>query len=71
MKILADESVDRPVVERLRESGFNVQYIAETDPSISDQEVLDIANKSKALLLTADKDFGGLSIEITLTSVRA
>lgn len=60
MKILADESVDRPIVERLRESDYDVEYIAEIEPGISDQDVLEIANKTKAILLTADKDFGEL-----------
>jgi predicted nuclease of predicted toxin-antitoxin system len=60
MKILADESVDRPIVERLRMSGHDVDYIAEIEPSISDREVLEAANKTRALLLTADKDFGEL-----------
>jgi predicted nuclease of predicted toxin-antitoxin system len=60
MKILADESVDRPIVERLRELGYVVDYIAEIDPSIVDRAVLEIANSSRALLLTADKDFGEL-----------
>jgi hypothetical protein len=44
MKLLADESVDRPIVERLRHEGHNVLYIAELAPSISDDEVLDLAN---------------------------
>ncbi|MDH4099045.1 MAG: DUF5615 family PIN-like protein [Nitrospirota bacterium] len=60
MKFLADEGVDRQVVERLRHSGHNVWYVAEMSPGISDDVVLDLANKEGALLLTADKDFGEL-----------
>jgi predicted nuclease of predicted toxin-antitoxin system len=60
MKLLADESVDRPVVERLRQEGHDVVYIAELSPSIKDEEVLRQANDRGALLLTADKDFGEL-----------
>ena len=60
MKILADESVDRSIVERLRRDGHNVPYVAEMVPGISDDEVLDLANQMMALLLTADKDFGEL-----------
>lgn len=29
MEILADEGVDRPIVERLRQSGYQVWYVAE------------------------------------------
>jgi predicted nuclease of predicted toxin-antitoxin system len=60
MKILADESVDREIVMRLRADGFDVASIAELAPSVSDDSVLDQANADSALLLTADKDFGEL-----------
>jgi predicted nuclease of predicted toxin-antitoxin system len=60
MKLFADESVDRLIVERLRADGHNVTYVAEVEPSISDVEVLQRANELSALLLTLDKDFGEL-----------
>lgn len=60
MNLLIDESVDRQVVEKLRQDGHNVVYVSEMDPGISDDEVLSIANKMGALLVTADKDFGEL-----------
>ena len=60
MDLLADESVDKPIVDRLRQDGHTVIYIAELDPSIEDNAVLQLANESSALLLTADKDFGEL-----------
>lgn len=58
MNFLADESVDRQVVERLRQDGHQVWYVAEMEPGISDDAVLALANQGTALLLTADKDFG-------------
>lgn len=58
MKLLADESVDRLIVERLRQEGYEVTYIAEVDPSISDDLVFSRANEMGALLVTVDKDFG-------------
>lgn len=60
MNLLADEGVDRQIVERLRQEGYSVLYIAEMDPGISDDQVLEKANQAEALLLTADKDFGEL-----------
>lgn len=60
MNILADESVDGPIVERLRQEGYAVIYVAELTPGISDEEVLQQANADAALLITADKDFGEL-----------
>ncbi|HIH44507.1 MAG TPA: DUF5615 family PIN-like protein [Candidatus Methanoperedenaceae archaeon] len=60
MNFLADENVDRQIIEHLRLAGHHVMYVAETDAGISDDEVLDMANRSDALLLTCDKDFGDL-----------
>lgn len=60
MNFVADESVDYPVIERLRKEGHQVWYVAEMEPGVSDDGVLDLANRESALLLTADKDFGEL-----------
>ena len=60
MILLADESVDRKVVSRLRQDGHEVLYVAELEPGITDAAVLERANERSALLLTADKDFGEL-----------
>ncbi|MEW6209803.1 MAG: DUF5615 family PIN-like protein [Acidobacteriota bacterium] len=60
MNLLADESVERQIVERLRQDGHDVLYVAEMEPGISDDIVLERANENRALLLTADKDFGEL-----------
>lgn len=60
MNLFADESVDRPIVERLRQEGHDVVYVAELSPSVSDEEVLRQANERGSPLLTADKDFGEL-----------
>lgn len=58
MNFLADEGVDRQIVERLRKDGHRVLYVAEMDPGMPDRSVLDVANQARAVLLTADKDFG-------------
>jgi predicted nuclease of predicted toxin-antitoxin system len=47
-------------VEQLRQDGYHVSYIAEFAPSVSDDDVLRLANDQGALLLTVDKDFGEL-----------
>ncbi|MEW5768414.1 MAG: DUF5615 family PIN-like protein [bacterium] len=58
MNLVADESVDKPIVDRLRDEGYDVWYITEMSPSLTDESVLHCANVRQALLLTADKDFG-------------
>jgi predicted nuclease of predicted toxin-antitoxin system len=60
MKFVADESVDFPIVERLRQDGHSVWAVVEMDAGIPDDLVLDHANRQNAVLLTADKDFGEL-----------
>jgi predicted nuclease of predicted toxin-antitoxin system len=60
MKIVADENVDRLVIERLRSNGHEVLSIAQEFRSSPDTEVLSISNNERALLLTEDKDFGEL-----------
>ena len=60
MNFLVDEGVDRQIVDKLRQDGHSVLYIAEMAPGITDDEVLEIANEQGALLLTSDKDFGEL-----------
>jgi len=48
------------IVDKLREAGHEVLYIAEMDPGISDQVVLEKAQGIGVLLVTCDKDFGEL-----------
>ena len=60
MNFLADENVDRQIVERLRQDGYSVLFVAEMDPGIADEIVLHTANLTAAVLLTADKDFGDI-----------
>ena len=68
MNFVADESVDKQIVERLRDDGHSVWYIAEMSPSISDDEVLQRANNGTAPLITSDKDFGELVFRQHLVS---
>lgn len=60
MRLMADEGIDRQIVERLRQEGHEVLYIAELDPGITDEVVLAEAHRGEALLITSDKDFGEL-----------
>ncbi len=60
MKIVADESIDRQIVELLRADGHEVLFIAETEPGVEDEVVLARSREQDAILLTADKDFGEL-----------
>ncbi len=58
MNLLADENIKQTI--RLRIEDHIVWYVVEMEPGVSDDVVLDLANREGALLLTADKDFGEL-----------
>ncbi len=57
---LANENFPKPSVTTLRNYGFIVKFIAEDSPGISDNEVIEIANKLNYIILTFDKDYGEL-----------
>ncbi len=54
MIIYVDENVPLKITTRLREEGYQVEYVSR---SVEDREILEIARKQKALLITSDKDF--------------
>lgn len=56
MLILADENVGGETVRTLRSAGFKVDWVAESDPGISDHEVFKIAQSKNCFLLTSDKE---------------
>ena len=60
MKLMADEGVDKPIVNALRSAGFDVVYVLETNQGADDDYILKTANDQKRILLTQDKDFGEL-----------
>ena len=60
MNLVADESIERIIVDRLRLDGHEIFSIAESRPSVTDDAVLAEAAQRNAILLTADKDFGEL-----------
>lgn len=57
-KILADEDVDFRIVTALRDSGHEVISVLREYQGISDEEVIRLAKKLNAILLTEDSDFG-------------
>lgn len=60
MKFLADECIPAPIVHRLREDGFDVEYVLEDEPGTEDSDVLRRAGQDNRFLLTEDRDFGQL-----------
>ncbi len=66
MRWLADENMSRAVVKAIRALGFDVTFIAETTPGITDEEVLALAASEQRILITEDKGFGELIFRLKL-----
>jgi len=57
VKLLADECIERSIVNYLRENELEIDTVAELTPGASDEIVIELANKKKSILVTSDKDF--------------
>lgn len=66
MKLLLDECCDASLVANLRAEGHDVLYVAETMPSVVDEDVLRRALAEERILITEDKDFGELVYRLRL-----
>jgi predicted nuclease of predicted toxin-antitoxin system len=60
MKLFADESIEKEIVQHLRKENHQVLHVQEIQPGLTDEEVLAKARDAHAILLTHDKDFGSL-----------
>lgn len=61
MKILADENVHADIVRELRKSGYDVLFVPEIGfAGRDDESILEYSEKNDLVLLSGDKDFGGL-----------
>lgn len=61
MKLLADESLEAPVVVQLRAAGHYVEYVAESLRGADDTCVLQRAVQLGCILVTNDKDFAEMT----------
>ena len=61
LDILADENIHTDIIQALKKAGYNVATVKEKKlVGSADEIVLKEANKENRVLLTADKDFGGI-----------
>src|SRR5262245_59939648 len=60
MRFVADEGCDFAVVRAHRAAGHDVTAILEISPRAEDTAIIDLAMREHRVLLTEDKDFGGL-----------
>ena len=57
LKLLVDESSGNHVAAALREKGFDAVYCGKYFQGASDEEIINIANREKRVIVTNDKDF--------------
>jgi len=58
MKILADENIDRPIADWLRDRGHDVREVIDTAAGAPDADVVELARSEGRILLTFDRDMG-------------
>jgi predicted nuclease of predicted toxin-antitoxin system len=56
--ILADENIDKVLIDHLRLNGFEVISIFEQYRGVSDERIIEISKNPPRIILTEDKDFG-------------
>ncbi|MBI5866238.1 MAG: DUF5615 family PIN-like protein [Planctomycetes bacterium] len=60
MKLLADENLDRPIVQWLRDCNLDVSWMAEREPGADDASIVALSLLEGRALITLDRDFGEL-----------
>ena len=56
--ILADENIDHSLIARIRQEGFEVYSIYESNRGYTDESVIELSRNPPRIILTEDKDFG-------------
>ena len=61
MRLRADENLHTGIIQGLRKANFEVIFVPDIDlAGHKDREILEYAEKNDFLLISGDKDFGGL-----------
>lgn len=60
MKLLANENIPLASYKYLIEVGYDIIHVGEVNPSILDQEVMELAIRESRIIITFDRDYGTL-----------
>ncbi|MBI5214724.1 MAG: DUF5615 family PIN-like protein [Ignavibacteriae bacterium] len=60
MKLLANENFPLASVHILEQAGYDIKFIGIECPSVTDEEVLQLAISEERLVITFDRDYGEL-----------
>jgi predicted nuclease of predicted toxin-antitoxin system len=61
IRFIGDVNLEKPIVDYLLASGYNIKWIPDLDCRMVDEKLLELANREKRILVTNDKDFGELT----------
>ena len=56
--ILADENIDHKLIQAVRDAGFDVHSIYESNRGYTDEAIIELSRNPPRIILTEDKDFG-------------
>ncbi|MEW5766642.1 MAG: DUF5615 family PIN-like protein [bacterium] len=59
-----DVCVGQAIRDYLVQKGYEARLVADSDPRMSDLEILTWAYQEKRVLITLDKDFGALAFQV-------
>ena len=60
MKYLANENFPKTSAKILKERGWDIEHIGETNMGIRDEEVMEVAISEHRIIITFDSDYGEL-----------
>ncbi len=66
MRFLVDESMGNKFAALLKNAGHNTVFAGDPIPEATDKDVLTFAAREKRVLITADKDFGKLAVQLKI-----
>ncbi|MBM3254551.1 MAG: hypothetical protein FJZ16_09880 [Candidatus Omnitrophica bacterium] len=61
IRFIADVNVEKAIVDYLTENGYDTKWVPDYSCEILDEDLLNLANVEKRILITNDKDFGELT----------
>ena len=57
MKFLADEHIETSIIRCLRDAGIDILSIDELYKGLIDEEIINLTNREKRVIITRDSDF--------------
>lgn len=71
LKFLVDLGVGNKVEECLQEKGYDTKTVRTINARMSDHEIIRFAHSEGRMVITMDKDFGGVSLSFFYETLRS